>query len=298
MHILITGGTGLIGRALIAALDKSHKITLLTRHIDKAEHVFTQMNISFINDLMQIDFDDIDAIVNLAGEPIADKRWSARQKESICRSRWQLTLQISKLINSAKNPPKIFISGSAIGIYGRQGSQEISEEFTNYHREFTHEVCRKWEDNAQLCASSKTQICLLRTGVVLSNQGGALRKMILPFKVGLGATIGNGQQYMSWIHIDDIVNIIKHALTTPIHGVINATAPYPVTNKQFSHALAKHLNKPCLLMFPTWVMKILMGEQADIVVYGQRVIPRKLLSINFKFQYSTIDNALKSIINR
>lgn len=298
MHILITGGTGLIGKALILSLDNTHSVIVLTRNMEKAKRLLDGNNISFINSLSQIDINDIDAIVNLAGEPIADKRWSESQKDTICSSRWGLTLQLSNLINGAKNPPKVFISGSAIGVYGRQGSQEISEDFTDYHHEFTHEVCKEWEGNAKLCANSNTKVCLLRTGIVLSNQGGALSKMILPFKVGLGATIGNGQQYMSWIHIDDIVSIIKYALTAPVHGAINATAPFQVTNQQFSQALAKCLNRPCLFSFPTWMMKVLMGEQADLIVYGQRVAPKKLLSNHFNFKYPTIDQALKNIINR
>ncbi|MAH55381.1 MAG: TIGR01777 family protein, partial [Aestuariibacter sp.] len=213
MHIFITGGTGLIGRHLIPALlrDASTKITVLTRDATKAKASLPG-NVALVTSLDDtLDFDDVDAVINLAGEPIANKRWSETQKTRICESRWQITQQLTDKINKAKLPPATFISGSAIGFYGRQGNKLVTEAFTEVHHEFTHTVCEQWERIA-LQASQKTRVCLLRTGVVLSGDGGALSKMRLPFSLGFGGRIGDGNQYMSWIHINDMIAAILFLL--------------------------------------------------------------------------------------
>lgn len=295
MHILITGGTGLIGRALIKKIVNSHQVTVLTRNTNKASILFNNHDIALIADLTDIDFNQVDAIVNLAGESIGDKRWSKQQKQCICQSRWQLTAQISQFINEAIKPPHTLISGSAIGYYGRQDQQLISEAYDDCYQEFTHDVCQQWEAVAQRSASSKTRVCLLRTGIVLAKDGGALSQMSMPFKFGLGAVIGDGKQYMSWVHIDDMVRIIEHCLTSEIHGAINATAPTPETNETFSKELAIAMGKPCWFRLPAWLMKGLLGEQADLIIYGQRVIPSKLQANGFEFTYPKVDTALGQI---
>lgn len=295
MNILITGGTGLIGRQLIASMANKHHITVLTRNITRAKSQLLTCPCKLVNDLNTVDFNRIDAVVNLAGEPIGDKRWSKKQQSKICNSRWQLTQELSEHFNRATIPPKILISGSAIGFYGRQGEQKIDEKYLQVHDEFTHQVCQRWECIAQDIASVGTRVCILRTGIVLSHQGGALAKMAMPFKFGLGATIGNGIQYMSWIHIDDMVRIIEYLLENNIEGVINATAPVPVTNSQFSKALATCLKRPCLFKIPTLMMKVLLGKQADLVIHGQRVIPQRLLDNGFTFHFADVASALENI---
>lgn len=297
MHIFITGGTGLIGRHLIPALlrDASTKITVLTRDTTKAKASLPG-NVALVTSLDDtLDFDDVDAVINLAGEPIADKRWSETQKTRICESRWQITQQLTDKINAAAQPPATFISGSAIGYYGRQGDKLVTEAFTEVHHEFTHTVCEKWERIA-LQASQKTRICLLRTGVVLSHDGGALSKMRLPFSLGLGGRIGDGNQYMSWIHINDMVAAILFLLEHKhCEGAYNLTAPTPVTNSEFVKAYAASLGRPAIFPMPALALKLLMGEAADLLVTGQRVVPQKLVDAGFKFSFTDIGSAFADI---
>ncbi len=297
MHIFITGGTGLIGRHLIPALlrDASTKITVLTRDAIKAKASLPD-NVALMTSLDDtLDFDDVDAVINLAGEPIADKRWSETQKTRICESRWQITQQLTDKINTAKQPPATFISGSAIGYYGRQGDKLVTEAFTEVHHEFTHTVCEKWERIA-LQASQKTRVCLLRTGVVLSGDGGALSKMRLPFSLGLGGRIGDGNQYMSWIHINDMVAAILFLLKHKnCEGAYNLTAPTPVTNTELVKAYAASLGRPAIFPMPALALKLLMGEAADLLLTGQRVVPQKLVDAGFKFSFSDIGSAFADI---
>ena len=297
MHIFITGGTGLIGRHLIPALlrDASTKITVLTRDTTKAKASLPG-NVALVTSLDDtLDFDDVDAVINLAGEPIADKRWSETQKKRICESRWQITQQLTDKINAAKQPPATFISGSAIGYYGRQGDKLVTEAFTEVHHEFTHTVCEKWERIA-LQASQKTRVSLLRTGVVLSRDGGALSKMRLPFSLGLGGRIGDGNQYMSWIHINDMVAAILFLLEHKhCEGAYNLTAPTPVTNSEFVKAYAASLGRPAIFPMPALALKLLMGEAADLLVTGQRVVPQKLVDAGFKFSFTDIGSAFADI---
>ena len=297
MHIFITGGTGLIGRHLIPALlrDASTKITVLTRDTTKAKASLPG-NVALVTSLDDtLDFDDVDAVINLAGEPIADKRWSETQKTRICESRWQITQQLTDKINAAAQPPATFISGSAIGYYGRQGDKLVTEAFTEVHHEFTHTVCEKWERIA-LQASPKTRVCLLRTGVVLSHDGGALSKMRLPFSLGLGGRIGDGNQYMSWIHINDMVAAILFLLKHEnCEGAYNLTAPTPVTNSEFVKAYAASLGRPAIFPMPALALKLLMGEAADLLLTGQRVVPHKLVDAGFEFSFTDIGSAFADI---
>lgn len=297
MHIFITGGTGLIGRHLIPALlrDASTKITVLTRDTTKAKASLPG-NVALVTSLDDtLDFDDVDAVINLAGEPIADKRWNETQKTRICESRWQITQQLTDKINAAAQPPATFISGSAIGYYGRQGDKLVTEAFTEVHHEFTHTVCEKWERIA-LQASQKTRVSLLRTGVVLSRDGGALSKMRLPFSLGLGGRIGDGNQYMSWIHINDMVAAILFLLEHKhCEGAYNLTAPTPVTNSEFVKAYAASLGRPAIFPMPALALKLLMGEAADLLVTGQRVVPQKLVDAGFKFSFTDIGSAFADI---
>ncbi|MEC7823993.1 MAG: TIGR01777 family oxidoreductase [Pseudomonadota bacterium] len=297
MHIFITGGTGLIGRHLIPALlrDASTKITVLTRDATKAKASLPD-NVALVTSLDDtLDFDDVDAVINLAGEPIADKRWSETQKTRICESRWQITQQLTDKINAAEQPPATFISGSAIGYYGRQGDKLVTEAFTEVHREFTHTVCEQWERIA-LQASQKSRVCLLRTGVVLSRDGGALSKMRLPFSLGLGGRIGDGNQYMSWIHINDMVAAILFLLKHKnCEGAYNLTAPTPVTNSEFVKAYAASLGRPAIFPMPALALKLLMGEAADLLLTGQRVVPQKLVDAGFKFSFTDIGSAFADI---
>ncbi|MBT0588047.1 TIGR01777 family oxidoreductase [Alteromonas oceanisediminis] len=298
MKILITGGTGLIGRAFIHRYASTFQFTVLTRNPDKAKRLLPSrcQLISTLDDLT--DLDTFEAVINLAGEPIADKRWTDAQKQRIEQSRYDVTRQLVDLIQASSLPPSVMISGSAIGYYGRQGSQPISEQFDDTHDEFSHRLCAEWERIAKQAASAQTRVCLLRTGVVLSDDGGALAKMMLPFKMGLGGPIASGKQYMSWIHITDMINAIYHLLNRDVsQGAYNLTAPYPETNRQFVKKLGSALHRPALIPMPEFALRILMGESADLLVYGQNVVPSALDKEGFAFLYPKLEDALAQIID-
>ncbi|MCH8537944.1 MAG: TIGR01777 family oxidoreductase, partial [Alkalimonas sp.] len=228
MNILITGGTGLIGQALVKRWQPDHEITVFSRSAEKVKNLFGHQ-IVCCKSIEQLDISRYDAVINLAGEPIADKRWTNKQKKRICHSRWDLTDQLSQKIQQANPAPKVLISGSAIGFYGRQDANRIDESHTDFYPEFSHDICARWENLAQRAASEHTRVCLLRTGIVLAENGGALKKMVPPFKLGLGGKMGDGQQYMSWIHLDDMVALIDFLLChSELSGPINATAPRAV----------------------------------------------------------------------
>ncbi len=295
MNILITGGSGLIGRALVQHLN-AERIIVLTRNPAKTANILPD-HIEFISTLDEIDFNELDVVINLAGEAIVDKRWSNAQKNTICQSRWKITQNLVEKIQAATNPPHSLISGSAIGFYGRQGTLPIDESYQEIHDEFSHKVCQKWEAIAQTAASDETRVCIIRTGIVLAENAGALQKMLLPFKFGLGGPIASGEQFMSWIHIDDMVAVLLAAVyQTSLTGIINATAPIPVSNQEFSETLSAVLKRPCLFRVPAFVLRALMGESADLVLYGQNVLPSKLLNNNFKFQYPSLEVALKQLL--
>ncbi|NVK58321.1 MAG: TIGR01777 family protein [Alteromonadaceae bacterium] len=291
MHIFITGGTGLIGRHLIEQLHRQHSITVLSRNTNAARKVLPG-DVKIIGDIDSLtDFNDFDAVINLAGEPIADKRWSDQQKYRICQSRWQLTTALVTKLVASSHPPAVLISGSAVGYYGRQGDTVVTEAHNQPHQEFTHEVCREWEKIAQSVGKS-CRVCLLRTGIILAGNGGALTKMRLPFKLGLGGRIGSGNQYMSWIHIDDMVAGILFLLAQPeLSGPFNFTAPNPVTNQQFVNAFASALHRPAFFPMPAAVLKLAMGEAADLLLTGQRVLPQKLQEAGFHFKYDNVEAA-------
>ena len=297
MQIFITGGTGLIGQRLITRLAPEHHITVLSRSESKARATLPAA-VSVTENLDAItNFDDFDVIINLAGEPIADKRWTSQQKHQICQSRWQLTTALVTKINASATPPHTFISGSAIGYYGRQGDKPVTENNTKPHPEFTHEVCQRWEQIAET-VKQHCRVCLLRTGVVLAAEGGALEKMRLPFKLGLGGPIGSGEQYMSWIHLDDMVAGICFLMThSRCSGPFNLTAPQPVTNKAFVSAFANALNRPAFMPLPGFALKVIMGEAADMLLTGQRVIPQKLLDAGFEFKFDSVDQAFAATEN-
>ncbi|MBC8946257.1 MULTISPECIES: TIGR01777 family oxidoreductase [Xenorhabdus] len=297
MYILVTGGTGLIGRKLIyQLLSLSHSITILSRSPQKVYSLFSDKVKCWTTLNEQSNLDDFDAVINLAGEPIADKRWTPEQKNKLCQSRWQLTEKLSDLIRAGESPPSVFISGSAVGYYGDQGQAVISENDPP-HDEFSHQLCERWEKLALQAKSEKTRVCLLRTGIVLANNGGALKKMLPLFRLGFGGAVGSGKQYMPWIHIDDMVNAIYYLLVSPeLAGPFNMTAPYPVHNDQFSAILARILRRPTFIRIPAFVLRIAMGEAATLVLGGQQAVPKRLEEAGFGFRYFELEEALKSLL--
>ena len=261
MKILITGGTGLIGKALVCELALSNNdITVLSRSPQKVYSHFCNEIACWTQLSDKQNLNEFDAVINLAGEPIADNRWTPSQKQKLVDSRCDLTQKLVELIKASDSPPTVFISGSAVGFYGDQGDNRVTEE-TPANPEFTHELCAKWERIALEAQTPLTRVCLLRTGIVLSTLGGALPKMSKPFKLGLGGKLGNGKQYMPWIHIDDMVNAIIFLLKTQdAKGAFNLTAPNPIQNKEFTRLLGKAFNRPALMTVPESVLRLVMGD--------------------------------------
>ncbi|MDX1524879.1 MULTISPECIES: TIGR01777 family oxidoreductase [Idiomarinaceae] len=297
MKILITGGTGLIGSALIPQLTEKYHVTLLTRQPQRAIERFGKQ-VQALKSLAEVsDISDFYAVINLQGEGIADKRWTAKQKLRLEQSRWAVTRQLSERMLAAANPPQVFISGSAIGYYGAQGRTPVTEATKVQADDFAHHLCAEWEQLALAADSDKTRVCVLRTGVVLAPAGGALRKMLPPYLLGLGGPLGHGQQGFSWIHLDDMVGIILHLLeTAECRGIYNATAPTPVSQQEFSAAIAKTLRKSHFMRVPGWVLKLALGELSEMLLTGQFVLPERLQQAGYQFRYTTVEPALKACL--
>lgn len=295
MKILITGGTGLIGSNLIPLL-RPNDIAVYTRNVAMAEQILGH-KIHYLSSLAHLsDLNDYQVVINLAGEPIVGKKWTADQKHEIEQSRWSITERIVDLIRSSDHPPELLISGSAIGYYGPQDDKIIDESFADPSDDFGHQLCERWEQLARKAESPKTRVCIVRTGVVLTKRGGALDKMLTPFRFGLGGPIGRGDQYFSWIHLEDMLRGLVHLIVNPdCRGTYNFTGPIPVTNYQFSHALARALKRPCFFKLPESVLRFTMGESADLLLYGQRVIPKRLLESGYNFIYPDINTALDCV---
>ncbi|MCP4954090.1 MAG: TIGR01777 family protein [Photobacterium aquimaris] len=298
MKILVTGATGLIGKALLPHLNHDD-ITIISRDPTRAYELLGH-HINALDSLQSLpNLNQFDVVINLAGEPIMDKRWSEQQKRVIEHSRWNITQQLVDKIQASDNPPHTFISGSAVGIYGDQHDHTIDETFIiePNNTDFSQQVCYRWEQIALEAQSDQTRVCLLRTGIVLAKQGGALAKMLLPYQFGLGGPIGDGQQYFPWIQLQDMVRgilfLINHNET---QGPYNFTAPNPVTNCVFSATLAATLHRPHLLFTPAWVLKFALGESSQLLLDGQRALPNKLQAAGFNFSFPCIEQALKQTL--
>ena len=296
MNILITGGTGFIGHALVNSLLKEgHKVTVLSRTPDSVNKIIGN-KLTTLSNLDQLNSEhSFQVIINLAGAPIFDNHWSETRKKVIRDSRIKLTEQLLAYIERAGVKPELLISGSAIGYYGDQGNSVLNEA-SPVHPDFSQRLCADWESTAQQAERFGVRVCLIRTGLVLAYDGGLLQRMLRPFNLGLGGTLGNGQQWMSWIHRDDWISIAKIMINNQtMQGAYNATAPHPVTNSAFTKILAQHLKRPALLPLPAWLLKLLLGERSDLVLASQRVLPERLLAEGFSFQYPELLSALTEI---
>ncbi len=295
MKILMTGGTGLIGRFLIPRLQElGHAVTVVTRNPAKAQHALGP-GVTVLKGLDALsNLNDFNAVINLAGEPIADKRWTEQQKQRLCESRWSITQKLVELIRASDTPPQVLISGSAVGYYGDLGEVVVSEDDPP-HNEFTHKLCARWEQIACGAQSDRTRVCLLRTGVVFAPKGGILGKMLPLFRLGLGGPVGNGRQYMAWIHIDDMANGIIWLLNNDLRGPFNMVSPYPVRNEQFAHALGHVLKRPAILRAPATAVRLMMGESAVLVLGGQRALPKRLEASGFAFRWFDLEEALHDV---
>ncbi|RUO78835.1 TIGR01777 family protein [Idiomarina tyrosinivorans] len=299
MKLLMTGGTGLIGRALINRLQHRYHITVITRSPTKAYRLLGH-DVHAIRSIDELpSLNDFAAVINLQGEPIADKRWSAKQKQKLQQSRWQITRRLAAMIAQAEAPPDVFLSGSAIGYYGPQQSDvKVTEAEHTTHYDFAHELCAEWEQLAFAAENDHTRICTLRTGVVLAPKGGALKKMLPAYKMGLGGPMGNGQQMMSWVHLDDEVGMIETLLDNDqAQGAYNLTAPEPVSNQVFSETLAEVLGRPHLFKVPAFVLQLMLGEMSSMLLEGQAVYPKRMQQLGYRFRYPQLTEALQACIN-
>lgn len=302
MDILLTGATGFIGQSLIPyLLNHSHRVFAWVRNPAKMEQLFGQHALAekqlvFSTELEPFRSLCFDAVINLAGEPIVEQRWTHRRKQVLFDSRIGTTEALVNFLASQSQPPRLFISSSAIGYYGAQGSNVLTEASSPVD-EFQHQLCRHWEAAACKARALGCRVCLLRTGLVVGPQGGFLSKMLPLFKLGIGGKLGSGSQYMSWIHMDDWLAILNLLFeNTSIEGPINLTAPEPVTNKVFSKTLGRVLNRPAIIPTPGIALNIMLGEMACLLLTGQRVIPQKAVDAGFTFSYPTLESALQNVL--
>lgn len=311
---LITGGSGFIGTQLIKQLlIEEHEVTVLTRDEVKTANHFARVmessirpdktvgkvqTITDLNELNVSDGSSFDVVINLAGQGIADKRWSDSIKQQLLNSRINTTKALTDYLEDVLVKPDVFISGSALGYYGLHDDDNKINESGQGDTSFSSQLCVAWENEAKRIEDLGIRTCYLRTGIVLGKKGGALSKMLPPFKFGLGGPMGSGKQWMSWIHMDDIIGIIRYAVENEsVSGAINGTAPSPVTNKTFSSILGQVLKRPAFIPMPAFVMKLMMGEMAEeLLLSGQRVVPEKISEAGYQFKYPELKSALKNIL--
>lgn len=292
--IVIAGGTGLLGSALLEALrHDGHRVVVLTRH-PRHEHE-VRWSPGTDDSSWASTLNGADAVINLAGTSIASGRWTAARKASIHQSRTHATRALVNAIADAPQPPSVFISGSAVGYYGVRGDEPATEA-TPPGSDFLADVCREWEAIANE-ASTRSRVVLVRSGVVFAREGGALPQLVLPFRLFAGGPAGSGTQFVSWIHLHDWVALVKWALASAaIAGPLNATAPTPVTNEDLSHTIGRVLGRPSFLRAPSFALRLILGEMADaLVLGGQRVIPDVARRHGFVFRYPTVEPALRAI---
>ncbi|HUW76545.1 MAG TPA: TIGR01777 family oxidoreductase [Gallionella sp.] len=297
VHILITGGTGLIGQQLCKSLSaQGHALTVLSRNPDSVPAKCGE-NVKALASLDEWQPGRaFDAVINLAGEPIVDARWSEQRKQVLWDSRITLTETLVQRIAAARHKPVVLLSGSAVGYYGDRGDA-VLDETAPAGTDFPAQLCKAWEDAALAAEASGVRVCLLRTGLVLSRRGGLLGRMLLPFRLGLGARLGNGKQWMSWIHIDDYVAILLELLRDEqASGPYNMTAPHPATNREFTATLARALHRPAPFLMPSWLLKSVMGERACLLLEGQKVLPQKIESAGYRFAFAKLPDALQDLL--
>ena len=296
MKILITGATGFIGQPLCDALaEKGHELLVVSRSPEKARDALpegTEVRAAVA------DFADAvpEAVINLAGEPIAEGRWTEEKKRKIVESRVEITRALVDLCGRLETPPRVLVNASAVGYYGDQGDRDVTEETPPNH-EFVHEICDRWESEARKAEAHGVRVAISRIGLVLDAGGGMLAKTLTPFKLGVGGRLGDGKQYMPWIHRDDMVRILVFLLERDdLSGPFNASAPNPVTNAEFTQKLGSELNRPAILPAPAFALKLAFGEMSHLLLTGAKMLPKRLEDAGFEFKYPRLEQALAEIL--
>ncbi|MGB3571018.1 MAG: TIGR01777 family oxidoreductase [Phormidesmis sp.] len=307
MKIAVTGATGFVGSRLVARLvDEGHDIKVLTRKVEKARKVFVAPQFKALEYVAyeptksgdwQAEISGCDGVINLAGEPISE-RWSAERKRRIIDSRQVGTQKLVEAIQNADPKPSVLVSGSAIGYYGTSETAEFFETSEPLEKDFLSQVCQAWEAAARKAKDAGLRVAIIRTGIVLGD-GGAIAKMITPFKLYAGGPIGSGRQWFSWIHIDDLVSLfIKAVLDPSMHGVYNGTAPEPVRMKDLAQTLGEVMDRPSWLPVPDFAIEALLGDGAVVVLKGQKVLPERTQAAGFTYEYAEPKVALADVVKR
>jgi uncharacterized protein (TIGR01777 family) len=298
MRIVVAGGTGFLGAPLVRRLRaEGHFVSVLTRRPRRPERPHeVAWNPAEVEGPWTAAIQSADAVINLAGESIADGRWTAARKAALRDSRVTATRAIVTAMTRGPRVPATLLNASAVGIYGPHGDEAVTEG-TAPGSDFLSSLGIAWEAEA-MAAADRTRVVLLRTGIALDHGGGALRQMATPFYFMAGGPLGSGSQYISWIHRDDWTGMVSWALATPaVSGPLNVTAPNPVTNAEFARTLGRVLRRPALIPAPAFALRLLLGEMADAILTGQRVLPAKALSLGFQFQHPELEPALRAIFD-
>lgn len=298
MRLVVTGASGFIGMPLCAALlERGHALTLFTRGSPRDANTGTKRWLHWTPGTLRdwdAAIDGVDGVINLAGEPIAEKKWSRTQRRRIEKSRIDATQSLVQACAKAKQKPQFLLNASAIGYYGPRGDDIVTEE-TPPGDDFLGRLCQAWEAEAQKAAELGMRVVCLRTGIVLGPDGGALAKMAEPFKFFLGGPLGSGKQWMSWIQLEDLIRLILLLIDNPLaQGPFNATAPHPVQNNEFGKALGKAIRRPSWARVPAFLLRLTMGDMAEMLLTGQRVVPAAAEKLGFKFRYPDLPEALEA----
>lgn len=293
MTIVIAGGSGFLGRKLANRLESDrHTVVALSR---SAGEKCVQWQPDGSARGLPAHLEGVDAVVNLAGENIADQRWSASRKEAIRNSRLLSTRTLVGAIAACARPPRVLVSASGVGYYGPRGDEPISESAAP-GADFLARLCVDWEQEARRAESAKTRVAIVRTGLALAREGGALAKMLLPFRLGLGATLGSADQFVPWIHAEDWVSMVAWLIREErATGSFNATAPAPVTNREFTRTLGRVLRRPAVWHLPAFMLRAVLGEMSTMIVTGQRALPAHAEHLGFRFTHRTLEPALRSL---
>ncbi|MEE1949969.1 TIGR01777 family oxidoreductase [Pseudomonas alcaligenes] len=297
MHILLTGGTGLIGRALCQFwLRQGHQLTVWSRRPERVAALCGD-GVRGIARLEELADTPLDAVINLAGAPIADRPWTHKRKALLWDSRVALTERLLAWLESRAQRPRVLISGSAVGWYGDGGERELHESDAPVVEDFAAQLCGAWEETAQRAETLGMRVVLLRTGLVLAPAGGFLKRLLLPFRLGLGGPIGNGRQWMPWIHLQDEIGLIDFLLQRDdARGPYNACAPQPARNRDFTRALGRALHRPALLPVPGPLLKLGLGELSGLLLGGQKALPQRALADGYVFRFTDLDSALADLL--
>jgi uncharacterized protein (TIGR01777 family) len=299
MHILLTGGTGLIGRRLCQYwLSQGHQLTVWSRQPAQVSRLCgaSVRGIAHPDDMGS---QQVDAVINLAGAPIADRPWTRKRKMLLWDSRITLTEQLITWLERREQKPGVLISGSAVGWYGDGRQRELDEGSAPVSEDFASRLCIAWEETAQRAEASGIRVVLLRTGLVLARDGGMMQRLLPPFKLGMGGPIGNGRQWMPWVHIDDQIAAIDFLLRLEdARGPYNLCAPSPVHNRDFAKTLAAILHRPAFMPMPAVALRLLMGELSILLLGGQRARPSRLLEAGFTFRFTDLHAALENLLGR